>query len=281
VSAAGKVARAKVAAAKIAVGRIVVRRTIAAAMRLMALAVVVAIIAVRPAPAETLVASTSQSRIEIASDFAGADLTVFGIVERDAATVARRGGYDVVVVVRGPTEVVASRRKDRFLGIWVTRAARTFPRTPSFYALASTRPLEAITAPAILARHDIGLGHASFGEEPVDLADPFRLALIRLRTESGLFAERPGTVDMLTPTFFRTTIPLPATVTDGRYPVTVTLFADGALLAEADLELVIGKIGFEAAVHDLSVHRPLAYGLGVVAMALLTGWIGGVVFRRD
>lgn len=264
-----------------ATGRAGAAAKAAAAAWIAALAALTTFAAVRPAAAERLVASTSQSRIEIASDFAGADLTVFGIVERDAATVARRGGYDVVVVVRGPSEVVASRRKDRFLGIWVTRAARTFPRTPSFYALASTRPLEAITAPAILARHDLGLGHASFGEEPVDLADPFRLALIRLRTASGLYAERFGSVDMLTPTFFRTTIPLPATVTDGRYPITVSLFADGALLAEADLELVVGKTGFEAAVHDLSAHRPLAYGLGVVAMALLTGWIGGVVFRRD
>lgn len=252
------------------------RRRIAIA----AAAVVAGLLPLR-ASAETLVADVSQTRVEIASDFAGADLTVFGVIERDQETVSRRGPYDVIVVVRGPSAVVAARRKERFLGIWVTRAARTFPDAPSFYGLASTRPLEDIASAALLARHDIGLANASFGEEPVDPDDPFRQALVRLRTEERLYEERPGAVEMLTPTFFRTNVPLPATVPDGPYTVTVTLFADGVPLASSRSDLVVEKIGFEAAVHDLAMNRPLAYGLGVVAMALFTGWIGGVVFRRD
>ena len=83
-----------------------------------------------PAAAEQVVVALSMARIEIESDFTGADLSVFGVIERDAATVSRPGGYDVAVVVRGPPEAVITRRKERFLGIWMTEASRTFPTVP-------------------------------------------------------------------------------------------------------------------------------------------------------
>jgi uncharacterized protein (TIGR02186 family) len=234
-----------------------------------------------PARAETIVASLSLSRIEIASNFAGADLVVFGVVERDAQTASRQGAYDVVIVVRGPPETVMTRRKERFLGIWVTRATRTFPLAPSFYSLASTRPLAEIADPRILAENGIGLAYADFGQRGALRDDPFREALIRLKTQSGLYEERPGTVSMLTPTFFRARMPLPAAVPDGAYSVEINVFAGGTRIATSEQELSIEKIGFEDAIHNLAFGQPLLYGFGVVALALFTGWLGGVVFRRD
>ena len=240
-----------------------------------------AVAAAAPARAEGIVASLSQTRITIDSDFTGAELVVFGVIERDAATVSRPGGYDVVVVVRGPREAVVTRRKDRFLGIWVTRESRTFSAVPSFYALASTRLLDRIADPRILAENDIGLAYADFGERSVSSDDPFRQALVRLKTSTRLFVERTGSVEMLTPTFFRATLPLPAIVPDGGYTVETVVFSDGARVASRTLALTVEKVGFEERVHRLAFDEPLVYGLGVVALALVTGWLGGVVFRRD
>lgn len=234
-----------------------------------------------PAWAERVVASLSETRITIDSDFDGADLVVFGLIEPDQATVSRPGGYDVVVVVRGPREAVITREKGRFLGIWVTRQSRTFASAPSFYALASSRRLDRVADPRVLGENDIGLAYADFGEREVSADDRFRQALIRLKTSTRLYVERPGAVEMLTPRFFRATLPLPAIVSEGGYTAEVVVFADGARVASRTLALTVEKVGFEERVHRLAFTSPLLYGVGVVVLAIFTGWLGGVVFRRD
>ena len=40
------------------------------------------------------------------------------------------------------------------------------------------------------------------------------------------------------------------------------------------------KAGFEQILFAASQERPVLYGLGAVVLALVTGWLGGVVFRR-
>jgi hypothetical protein len=67
-----------------------------------ALALAAFLLPATQASAERLVTTLSTSRVLIASNFTGADVVLFGSVERDAQTVARRGGYDIVVTVTGP-----------------------------------------------------------------------------------------------------------------------------------------------------------------------------------
>ena len=52
-------------------------------------------------------------------------------------------------------------------------------------------------------------------------------------------------VTFLTPTLFRTTIPLPAEVPIGNYDVDLKLFADGAMIARTTSAFEIVKVGFE------------------------------------
>ena len=49
-----------------------------------------------PSGAERLVTSLSSHQVLVTSSFTGVELVLFGSVERDAATVPRRGGYDIV-----------------------------------------------------------------------------------------------------------------------------------------------------------------------------------------
>ena len=49
----------------------------------------------------------------------------------------------------------------------------------------------------------------------------------------------------LTPTLFRTGIPLPGEVPIGTYNVEIKLFADGALVTKTDTAFEIVKVGFE------------------------------------
>ena len=85
----------------------------------------------------------------------------------------------------------------------------------------------------------------------------------------------------LTPTLFRTGIPLPAEVPIGTYKVEIKVFADGALIASTETAFEITKVGFEQFVANAARDDGLLYGLTTAAMALMTGWFASVVFRKD
>lgn len=235
------------------------------------------------AAAERLISSLSNHQVLVTSSFAGAELVLFGSVERDAATIPRRNGYNLIVTVIGPRETLVTRRKDRVFGIWANTQSRTFAGAPSYLAVLSNRPLDEIASLGTQQRLDIGMDNVPLPEtpamQPTDLL--FRDALIRLKKERGLYVEEPNSVTFLTPSLFRATIRLPAEAPVGAYEVEVKLFADGTNLARTSSALEVVKVGVEQFVATAARDYGFLYGLGTTLMALLTGWFASVVFRRD
>ncbi len=240
-----------------------------------------------PAQAERLITTLSTSRVLISSNFTGADVVLFGSVERDAQTVSRRGGYEIVVTVTGPRETVVTYRKERVFGIWVNSDSRTFVKAPSYLAVLSNRTINDIADINTLRRTQTGLGHFLLPQEiSGDIADsirddPFRQAFLRLKIDRGLYREIQNGVTFLTPALYRAAIPIPDNAPTGSYEVDVKLFADGALLARQQTALEIVKVGFEQFVAQAAREHGLLYGLATALMALLTGWLASVVFRKD
>jgi uncharacterized protein (TIGR02186 family) len=240
-----------------------------------------------PAHAERLVTSLSNYRVSIASNFTGADLVLFGTVDRDGSTVPRRGGYDLVVTVIGPRQNVVTWRKDRVLGIWVNAESRTFVDAPSYLAMLTNRAIDMIAAPERQRRLQIGLNNVllpqEIGPDVADVVreDPFRMAFVRLRTEQGLYMERTNAATFLTPTLFRAAIPLPADAPIGTYEVDVKVLADGTLVARERTAFELYKVGFEQIVANAARYHGLPYGLATAGLALFVGWLASVVFRRD
>jgi uncharacterized protein (TIGR02186 family) len=240
-----------------------------------------------PAEAERLVTSLSNHRVMVTSNFTGEDLVLFGSVERDNATVPRRSGYDVVVTVTGPRENVRTRRKERVLGIWVNMESRAFIEVPSYLAVLSSKPVDAVADADTLRRLQVGLDNVllpqRIGPDVADVVheDPFRKAFVRLKKEHELYLDQPNGVTFLTPTLFRAGLPLPENVPFGTYDIDVKLFADGAVIARSTSALEIVKVGFEQFVADAARDHGLLYGLCTAMLALLTGWFASVVFRRD
>jgi len=238
------------------------------------------------ARAERLVVSLANHRVLITSNYAGEELVLFGSVERDAVPIPRGGGYDIVATITGPRQSLRTRRKSRVLGVWVNTASRTFVDPPSYLAVLSSHPLDAITAADNQRRLQIGIANTPFPEMfNNDIGevsnDPFRAALINLMRERGLYGEEPNAATFLTPTLFRAAIPLPAQVPIGSYDVDVKLFADGNMIARTDSAFEIVKVGFEQFVVDAAHDHGLLYGLATAMMALAAGWIASIVFRRD
>jgi uncharacterized protein (TIGR02186 family) len=240
-----------------------------------------------PAAAEKLITTLSTSRVLIASNFTGADVVLFGSVERDAQTVARRGGYDVVVTVTGPRETIVTFRKERVIGVWINSDQRTFVKAPSYLTVLANRTINEIADINTLRRTQTGLARVLLPQEiSGDIADsirddPFRQAFLRLKVERGLYREQQNGVTFLTPALIRAAIPIPDNAPTGAYEIDIKLFADGVLLARTQTALEIVKTGFEQFVANAAREHGLLYGLATAMMAVLTGWFASVVFRKD
>jgi uncharacterized protein (TIGR02186 family) len=240
-----------------------------------------------PGATERLVASLSRHQVLITSSFTGTEIVLFGTVERDAQTVARASGYDIVVTIFGPRQTLVTRRKERVLGVWANVDSREFVDPASYLAVLATKRFDMIASPDVLRRQQVGINNIPMpqrmGTSTIELApdDPFRVAFIRIKREQGLYREEPTGVTFLTPTLFRAEIPLPATVPIGAYEVDVKLFADGAAIARTNSAFEIIKVGFEQFVANAAREHGVLYGLATAAMALMTGWLASIVFRRD
>jgi uncharacterized protein (TIGR02186 family) len=243
--------------------------------------------AARPAAAEQLVVSLSNHRVSITSNFVGEDLVLFGAIEPDAEAPTLRAAYDLVVTVTGPRQTVRTRRKQRVLGIWVNINSREFVRVPSYLAILSNRPVSEIADAQTLRRLQIGLDNfllpQRIGPDIADTVrdDPFRVAFVRLESQHGLYRDSSTAVTFLTPAVFRAAISLPADAPIGNYGIDVKLFAKGVLLSRTNSALEVTKAGFEQFVADAARDYGLLYGIVTAMLALLTGWIASIVFRRD
>ena len=243
--------------------------------------------AATPARAERLIVSVSNHRVTVTPNYSGEELVLFGSVEKDANTPASRNNYDLVVTVAGPRMDMVTRRKERRFGIWINTDSRQFLKVPSYLALFSNRPFDAFASPEVQRRQQLGLNNVLLtqrvGPDYADVVpqDAFRSAFVRLRVQHGLYREANSAVTFLTPTLFRTGIPLPAEVPIGTYNVEIKLFADGALVTRTETAFEIVKVGFEQFVANTARNNGFAYGLVTAMMALMTGWMASIVFRKD
>lgn len=238
-----------------------------------------------PASAETLITSLSNHRVLINSNYTGTQIAVFGAIERDAQTIARATGYDIVVTVRGPRQFLTVREKERLGPVWINQEQQKFPTAPAYLNVLSSRPIEEITSDQLRQRQKIGLSAiinaADFTLKREGADQPFRDALYRLKAEDGLYLEDERGVTFLTPEIFRASITLPATAPPGNYDVDVTLFADTVILARTQTHFELVKTGFEERVGVIARDWSLAYGLATAAIALFFGWLANTIFRRD
>lgn len=239
-----------------------------------------------PARAEKLIVSVSNHRVTVTPNYSGEELVLFGSVEKDANTPANRT-YDLVVTISGPRADMVTRRKEHRFGIWINTDSRQFLQVPAYLAIFSNRPIDAIASPEVQRRQQLGINNVVLtqrvGPDYADVVpnDPFRSAFVRLRSQHGLYRESSSAVTFLTPTLFRTGIPLPAEVPIGTYNVDIKLFADGQLVTRTETAFEIVKVGFEQFVATSARQNGFAYGLATIAMALMTGWMASIVFRRD
>lgn len=243
---------------------------------LLLLAMAVGLIGDMPARAQQdLVADLSEHLIAITTGFTGADVLLFGAVE---------GEGEIVVTVTGPRSDVTVRRKERVAGIWANVESVTFDNAPSFYAVASTEPLENVASADIRQRQEIGIENLYL--RPDDSAvDPgteaiFRAGLIRNKQAAGLYSESVLPITVLSNRLFRTRIHLPANVATGTYTVAVYFLRDGSAVHAQTTPLVVSKTGIGADIFLFAHGNSAAYGVLAIIIAIAAGWFAAWIGRK-
>lgn len=257
-------------------------------------------VVIPPPPAESVAtlsepavaAGLTDARIHVDAGFTGASVTLFGAVFNPTDTPA-----DVIVVVRGPDASLRLVRKHQVAGLWLNSRPVLFEGAPSYYATASTRPLAEIADFGQLRRLAIGLDHlridapeesrvvTRYGVRDVvvsRLGDDYldwRRAVIRLKTEGGLYASDPDGVRFVDRGLFRADLTLPATAPTGQYNAQVWLFQEGAPVSVTNLTMTVEKVGLERDVYTFAMRRPWLYGLFSVLLAAGAGWLASRLFR--
>lgn len=227
----------------------------------------------------------STDNVSITAGFSGADLTIFGSLENPDPLVARQGRYDVIVVLEGPPKPVVVRRKDRVLGVWVNLDSETFENVPVSYSVATTRPPQDITEPN--SYRQLSLGASNLYMQPADAGDSpatieeFTAALRERKGAAGLYSENVGGVQFLSQNLFRATVRLAPNVPVGTHKARAFLFKSGLFIKESSAQLEIRKSGFEQSIFRVAHDYSFLYGVFAISLAMLTGWLGRLIFRKD
>ncbi|WP_097091089.1 TIGR02186 family protein [Novosphingobium sp. Chol11] len=229
-----------------------------------------------------LVPDVSQREVEIQYSFTGADLLLFGaIVYPDGRMPSKPA--DILVVLKGPDQSITMREKQKVAGIWVNADSARFRSAPSFYAVASSRPIAKLVDERTAAIYELGVDKLQLS--PSSLNDSaelnrFQAGLIDLRERTGLFAEHQGSVEITEGVLYRARIPLPARVIVGDYTAETFLVQDGRVVAAAVRDITIRKSGFERFMAVAAERWSSLYGLTAILLAVGMGWTAGAIARR-
>lgn len=250
----------------------------------LAMAVMALLALVLPAQAERLISSLSNDTVEITSSFDGERMTFFGTIAPSTGSDRRyvEGPFQVVIAIIGPTQDRVAREKTNVFGVWLNTDEMRFRHFPSyFHVLSSSRLTDITDLTTLVTNFILPEAHATVPNESGWAKTlKFGRELIRLMTEQRLFGVQENGVNFMADSFYSAQLTLPSHAPPGPYLAQTYVFKNGEIIARRSEGFAVRKIGFERFVALSAQQQPLLYGLACVVLALFTGWLGGVLFRR-
>jgi uncharacterized protein (TIGR02186 family) len=227
-----------------------------------------------------LVPEVSQHEIQVRQGFRGTELVLFGAILSPDGTRAGQD-YDIVVVLKGPTQSIVLREKQRIAGIWVNAESVEFRSAPTYFAVASSRPIDKIVDDKTAAIYELGLPWLQLS--PIGSYDPEEQArmsagLVDLKSREGLYRQDTKGVKVSQQVLYQARIALPSSVQTGTYTAETFAISRGRVVASAISRVEVKKQGFERAVADFSQDYGFVYGLLAVMLSIGMGFLAGRMF---
>lgn len=227
-----------------------------------------------------LVPEISQHEVQVRQGFRGTELLLFGAILTPEGTRAGQD-YDIVVVLKGPTRSIVLREKQRIAGIWVNADSAEFRSAPTFFAVASSRPIKQIVDDKTAAIYELGLPWLQLS--PIGSYDPkvqarMNAGLVDLRGRGALYLEDPKGVSVSQQVLYQARIALPSNVETGTYTAETFAIRGGKVVASAISRVEVKKQGLELAIAQFADRHGFFYGLLAVALSVLMGFMAGRLF---
>jgi uncharacterized protein (TIGR02186 family) len=229
-----------------------------------------------------LVPDVSARQVQIRYSFNGAQLLLFGAVVYPGGRPPDRQ-VDIAVVLRGPVQPILVREKEKIAGIWMNADSNRFRSAPSFYAVASSRPIGDLIDERTAAIYELGLHNLQLSPGGGALPEKehrFEAGLLDLRRRQSLYSESPHGVEINSGVLYRAVITIPSQVPVGTYTAETFLIDRHKVIAAATRDIQINKSGFERSIALAARRHRLLYGLACVFLSLALGWAAAAVFRR-
>ena len=227
-----------------------------------------------------LVPEISQHEVQVRQGFRGTELLLFGAIMTPEGTRAGQD-YDIVVVLKGPTQSIVLREKQRIAGMWINAASTEFRSAPTFFAVASSRPIKQIVDDKTAAIYELGLPWLQLS--PIGAFDPkeqarFSAGLVDLMQREGLYKDDPRGVKLSEQVLYQARIALPSSVQTGTYTAETFAITRGRVITSAISKVEVKKQGFERAVADYAEYNGFVYGLMAVLLSIGMGVLAGRLF---
>jgi len=229
-----------------------------------------------------LVPDISARQVQIRYSFTGAQLLLFGAVVYPGGRPPDRQ-VDIAVVLRGPVQPIMVREKQKIAGIWMNADSDRFRSAPSFYAVASSRPIADLLDERTAAIYELGVHNLQLSPGGGALPEKerrFEAGLLDLRERRNLYQEKPGRVEITGGVLYRAVITIPSQVPVGTYTAEPFLIDRHKVIAAATRDIQINKSGFERYVALAARRHRFLYGLAAVLLSLGLGWAAAAAFRR-
>lgn len=224
-----------------------------------------------------LVPEVSQHEVRLRQGFTGTELLLFGAILTPEGSRAGRD-YDIVILLRGPTQSIVVREKKKVAGVWINADSTEFRSAPAYFAVASSRPLDEIVDEKTAAIYELGLRWLQLS--PIGEINPaeqqrFASGLVDLNKRGGLYQQNETGVTISEQVLYQARISLPSNVPEGNYVAETFAISKGRVVASASNTVEVHKLGFERAVAVFAEKQSFLYGLLAIAISLLMGWAAG------
>jgi uncharacterized protein (TIGR02186 family) len=224
--------------------------------------------------AAPIISGISTNKININTDFDGAQILLFG---------AKAFSGDVVVSVRGPKKNYFLTKKSQFLGIWYNGVKVNLQDIYSYYSLHSTYNSSKLDQ-QLLSDLELGKNNINFNfkEDHVSQNDKsnFKIFFLNELEKQNLYDMGANKVDFLDETLFKVMLKFPESISRGVYSVDIYLIDDGSLISFQTIPIYVKHNGLSAKIFDFAYDNSLFYALIAIFIALFTGWFVNLCFVK-
>jgi hypothetical protein len=195
-------------------------------------------------------------------------------------------GSNAVVEVIGKRIEEQVLRKGRHLDIWMNEGEIDIENSPCLYFALSTDP-------AAFSRWggDAQYGYTALEKQASFTGDTAGMTssqvfqeFVDLKRAENLYRLLPGSLEVSPSAGNRMSVEgtfrLPSRVTPGDYQVRLSVVREGRRLQSETAHIVIRMVGLPAFLANLARRHGALYGLLAVAIAVIFGFLVGVMFKR-